>query len=243
VRDITARKQMEEDLRSRNEELARFVYTVSHDLKSPLVTIQTFLGYLAKDMASNDGERVKADLGYIDRAAVKMHDLLEGLLELSRVGRKMNPPEDLPFVELVHAALDTVAGQVAERRVEIRLNEVSVLLHGDRLRLAEVFQNLIENAVKFMGDQPEPLVEIGVDTTGAEPVFYVRDNGMGFDPRHRGKLFGLFEKLHPGTPGTGMGLALIKRIVEVHGGRIWADSAGPGQGTTFCFTLEGTKSC
>lgn len=241
--DITERKQMEEDLQSRNDELARFVYTVSHDLKSPLVTIQTFLGYLGKDLANNDGERVQADLGYIDRAAAKMHDLLEGLLELSRVGRKMNPPEDLPFVALVHAALDAVAGQIAERRVEVCLDEAPVLLHGDRLRLTEIFQNLLDNAVKFMGDQPEPRIEIGVDTAGGELVFYVRDNGLGIDPRHQGKLFSLFEKLHPGTPGTGMGLALIKRIIEVHGGRIWAESTGPGHGTTFRFTLQGTKSC
>jgi PAS domain S-box-containing protein len=240
--DITERKQMEEDLQSRNEELARFVYTVSHDLKSPLVTIQTFLGYLGKDLASNDNERVTSDIGYIGRAAVKMNELLEGLLELSRVGRKMNPPEDLPFRELVHTALDAVAGQIAERQVEIDLSEAKVLLHGDRLRLSEVFQNLIDNAVKFMGNQIKPRIEIGVDRVDGETVFYVRDNGLGIDPRHLGKLFGLFEKLHPGTPGTGMGLALIKRIVEVHGGRIWAESAGPGQGTTIRFTLQGTKA-
>jgi PAS domain S-box-containing protein len=242
VRDITERRQMEDDLRSRNEELARFVYTVSHDLKSPLVTIQTFLGYLGKDIESRDEERVKADLGYIGRASAKMHDLLEGLLELSRIGRMKNPPEDLPFKDLVHAALDSVAGQIAERGVTIDLAEAPVVLHGDRLRLGEVFQNLIDNAVKFMGDQPEPRIEIGVEPDDNEPVFYVRDNGKGIDPRHLGKLFGLFEKLDPGTPGTGMGLALIKRIIEVHGGRIWAESDGPSQGTTFRFTLQGTKS-
>ena len=242
-RDMSERKRMEEDLLARNEELARFVYTVSHDLKSPLVTIQAFLGYLVQDLAANDQERVRADLGYIDRASVKMRDLLDGLLELSRVGRKMNPPEDFLFVDLVRSALDTVAGQIARRGVKIDLAQVPVIVHGDRLRLTQVFQNLIDNAVKFMGDQGEPRIEIGVDTTGAEPVFHVRDNGSGIDPRHMGKLFGLFEKLQPSVPGNGMGLALIKRIIEVHGGKIWAESDGPGRGATFRFTLQGTKSC
>ena len=239
--DITERRQLEAELRERNEELIRFVYTVSHDLKSPLVTIQTFLGYLEKDLAKGDQARVQADFGYIGRAATKMLELLDELLELSRVGRKTNPTEDVLFADLVRAALDAVAGQIAERHVEVRLKEDAVTLHGDRQRLVEVFQNLIDNAVKFMGRQTAPRIEIGVYTSGREPVFYVRDNGSGIDPRHHGKLFGLFEKLHPGTPGTGMGLALIKRIVEVHGGRIWAESAGPDQGATFQFTIQGAR--
>jgi PAS domain S-box-containing protein len=240
LRDITDRKQAEETLRERNEDLVRFVYTVSHDLKSPLVTIQTFLGFLEKDLEKADPERVKTDIGYIQRAAAKMLELLEELLELSRIGRKMNPPEDVPFAELVRGGIEAVAGAIAERGVAVQVADVPLVLHGDRRRLTEVFQNLIDNAVKFMGDQADPRVRIGVDEAGAEPVFFVRDNGMGIDPRHHSKLFGLFEKLHPGTPGTGMGLALVKRIVEVHGGRIWAESAGPGQGATFHFTLKGT---
>jgi signal transduction histidine kinase len=105
----------------------------------------------------------------------------------------------------------------------------------------EVFQNLVDNAVKFMGDQPAPRVEIGVEPKGEDTVFYVRDNGIGVDPRHQSKLFDLFEKLDPGTEGTGIGLALVQRIVEVHGGKIRVESAGPGQGTTFHFTLAKTK--
>ena len=217
------------------------MYAVSHYLKSPLVTIQTFLGFLEQDLAKNDPERVKTDFGYIERAASKMLNLLDELLVLSRVGRKVNPLEEVPFEELVRGALDAVAGRIAEGRVEIRLEPAPLLLCGDRPRLAEVFQNLLDNAVKFMGDQAAPRVEIGAETAEGEPVFFVRDNGSGIDPRHQGKLFGMFEKLHPGTPGTGMGLALVKRIVEVHGGRIWAESAGPGEGATFRFTLQGTK--
>ncbi|MFO0951236.1 MAG: PAS domain S-box protein [Isosphaeraceae bacterium] len=239
--DITARKQAEQALKERNEEVVRFAYTISHDLKSPLVTIRTFLGYLDRDAQEGKTERVRSDLGYIDRAAAKMSTLLEELLELSRIGRKPNPPEDVSLQTLVGEAVETVAGRLQERRIDLRVTQTPVLLRGERTRLFEVFQNLLENAVKFMGDQPDPRIEIGLDESGPELVFFVRDNGMGIDPRHHNKLFGLFEKLHPETEGTGMGLAIVKRIIEVHGGRIWAESAGQGHGTTFRFTLANVK--
>jgi PAS domain S-box-containing protein len=241
VQDVTERKRMEEALQQRNAELIRFTYTVSHDLKSPLVTIRTFLGFLEQDMRQNDAERVSTDLGHMRRAAEKMALLLDELLELSRVGRKMNLAEDIPLQALVAEAVDLVSGRVAQRGVTIQVTDAPILLHGDRVRLLEVFQNLLDNAVKFMGDQPDPRVDVGVEESGSDIVVFVRDNGLGIDPRHKDKLFGLFEKLHPGTEGTGIGLALIKRIVEVHGGRIWAESAGPGQGATFRFTLAKLK--
>ena len=229
------------ELHQKNEELARFTYTASHDLKSPLVTIKTFLGYLELDARNQDAARMDKDLGYIRGAADKMSRLLDELLELSRVGRKMNPFVDAPLETVVQEALDLVAGRIAARGVTVRLTGEPVLLHGDRQRLVEVFQNLVDNAVKFLGDQAAPVVEIGAEPAGGEMVINVRDNGMGIDPRHQHKLFGLFEKLDSGAEGTGMGLALARRIVEVHGGRIWAESAGSGQGATFRFTLAKTK--
>ncbi|MBL9126006.1 MAG: PAS domain S-box protein, partial [Verrucomicrobiales bacterium] len=235
--DISDRKRAEELLRQRNEELMRFIYTVSHDLKSPLVTIRTFLGYLERDMQSRDAARVETDLGYIRKAAEKMSDLLDEILELSRVGRKVNPPEDVPLQAVVGDALDLVAGPLASGKIEVRVTDEPLVLTGDRRRLLELFQNLIDNAVKFMGDQPAPRVEIGAEKLGDAWVLFVRDNGIGIDPRHQDRLFGLFEKLHPGFPGNGVGLAIVKRIVEVHGGRIWVESQGPGCGTTFRFTL------
>jgi signal transduction histidine kinase len=103
----------------------------------------------------------------------------------------------------------------------------------------EIWQNLVENACKFMGNQPKPRVEIGVEKRGPETVFFVRDNGAGIDPRYQAKVFGLFEKLDPKGEGTGMGLALVKRIVEMYKGRIWVESPGLGQGANFLFTLPG----
>jgi signal transduction histidine kinase len=109
---------------------------------------------------------------------------------------------------------------------------------GDRPRLLEVFQNLLDNAVKFMGSQPQPYINIGMRQDGEEPVYYVQDNGIGIAPRYHEKVFGLFERLDIANDGTGIGLTLVKRIIEVHGGRVWVESAGEGQGSTFCFTLS-----
>jgi signal transduction histidine kinase len=111
------------------------------------------------------------------------------------------------------------------------------VVRGDRPRLVEVMQNLLDNAAKFMGDQPEPQIDIGVYERQNQPIFFVRDNGMGIPPAYHEKVFGLFDKLEAQSEGTGVGLALAKRIVEVHGGRIWVESEGKGQGSMFCFTL------
>lgn len=239
--DITDRRKMEEELRRRNEEVIRFAYTVSHDLKSPLVTIRTFLGYLLKDVEKADAARINTDMTHMQRAAERMSRLLDELLELSRVGRKMNPPEDVSLQTLASEALELVAGRLSARQIHVRVTDTPVILRGDRQRLVELFQNLLDNAAKFMGDQAAPRIEIGVEGQGQDQALFVRDNGVGIDPRHQHKLFGLFEKLHPETEGTGIGLALVKRIVEVHGGRVWAESAGVGHGTTFRFTLANTR--
>jgi PAS domain S-box-containing protein len=237
-RDITAHMQAKEELRKKNAELAEFTNTVSHDLKSPLVTIKTFLGYLKKDLG--DPVSLAKDLGYIHGAADKMSSLLDELLALARVGHLGNSSVEVPLQEIVREARRLVAGQIAERGVRVEVTSEPIVLHGDRPRLVEVFQNLLDNAVKFLGDQPEPRIEIGAEQEGGEIVLFVRDNGKGIDPRHKSKLFGLFEKLDPGTPGSGIGLAMVRRIVEIHGGKIHAHSDGPGKGTTFRFTLDKT---
>ena len=230
-------KQAEKKLRLRNDELIHFNYTVSHDLQTPLVTIKNYLGYLEKDMAEADSQRVKKDLSYIHTAVDKMNALLESLRAFSRIGRVANPAVEAPLLDIVQEALDLVAGLLTERGVKVAVPQKSLLLFGDRVLLVELFQNLIGNAVKFMGDQSDPVIEIGPEIKNNETVFFVRDNGMGIDPRHKDKLFGLFEKLHPEMEGTGMGLALVKRIIEIHGGRIWAESEGLGKGACFWFTL------
>jgi len=229
------------ELQEKNAELERFTYAVSHDLKSPLVTIHTFLGYLEQDARKPDRERLDEDLRYLHAASDKMSRLLDELLELTRIGRMVNPLVEAPLQEIANEALVLVAGSIAERGIKVEVTKMPILLHGDRPRLIEVFQNLVENAVKFMGDRAAPLVEIGAEQAGEEIVLFVRDNGIGIDPKHQPKIFGLFEKLNPGTEGDGIGLALVKRIVELHGGRIWVESEGMGKGAAFRFTLAKTK--
>jgi PAS domain S-box-containing protein len=238
-RDITGRKRQEKELSEKNSELERFTYTVSHDLKSPLVTVKTFLGYLEQDLAAPDKERVKQDVAYMHTAADKMGQLLDELLNLARVGRKSNPAERVTFKELAQEVVRLVAGRISTGGAEVQVADAAVTLEGDRPRLMEIWQNLVENACKFMGNQPKPRVEIGVEQRGPETVFFVRDNGAGIDPRYQAKVFGLFEKLDPKVEGTGMGLALVKRIVEMYKGRIWVESPGLGQGANFLFTLPG----
>jgi signal transduction histidine kinase len=235
--DITEGKQREQELRRKTEEMERFTYTISHDLKSPLVTVQTFLGYLAQDLERGDRESWQQDMEYIGSAAGRMARLLDELLRMSRLGRVVNPPARVSLGELVAEAVAAVAGQIAARKVEVEVVGGEIALTGDRPRLVEIWQNLLDNAVKFMGDQPRPRVEMGVEVRAQETVFYVRDNGQGIDPRHQNKVFNLFERLDAGSEGTGLGLAMAKRIVELYEGQIWVDSAGAGQGSCFRFTL------
>lgn len=169
-----------------------------------------------------------------------MSRLLDDLLELSRIGRIVNPPEDVALGELAHEVVELLRGRLDERRTRVEIAADLPRVRGDRQRLREVLQNLVENAVKFMGSQDAPLIRIGVRDEANEPVFYVQDNGQGLDPRYRERLFRLFEKLDPRAEGTGVGLALVQRIVEAHGGRVWAESEGLGRGATFCFTVPGT---
>ncbi|MBN1584042.1 MAG: PAS domain S-box protein [Anaerolineae bacterium] len=249
ARDITERKQAENEreeliaeLETKNAELERFTYTVSHDLKSPLITIKGFLGLLAQDAAVGNKDRLEHDIHTINTAADKMQQLLDDLLELSRIGRLMNPPEEVSFDAIAHEAIELVRGRIVAHGVEIVIAPDLPIVYGDRARLVEVVQNLVDNACKFMGGQLYPRIEIGVrhssaTSDGGEVIFYVRDNGIGIEPKYQDRIFDLFTKLDPTSEGTGIGLAIVKRIVEIHNGTIWVESAGKGSGTTFYFTL------
>lgn len=235
--DITDRKLYEMELKQKNIELERFIYTVSHDLKSPLVTITAFLGYLEADMANGDVERVNKDLGFIRTAANKMGLMLSELLELTRIGRVSANPEIVTLQHVMQEAMAMVAGHISERGVMINTVESSLVFYGDRPRLVEIWQNLLENAVKYMGKQPAPLIELGVEQVTGETVFFVKDNGIGIERKYQHKIFGLFDKLDAKSEGSGLGLALVKRIVEMFNGRIWVESEGAGHGSCFRFTL------
>ncbi|HAV77364.1 MAG TPA: hypothetical protein DCX53_08425 [Anaerolineae bacterium] len=246
--DITEKKQTQLkheglilELESKNAEMERFVYTVSHDLKSPIVTIVGFLGFIEDDVKTGNLEAFRKDMDRVYQATFKMQNLMKNLLELSRIGRLMNEPEVVAFSELVDEALELTHGRLQERNVSVHIDPDLPSVHGDRLRLLELVQNLIDNAAKYMGDQHEPLIEIGSKRfEDRMPIFFVRDNGLGIAPEFHDRVFDLFNKLDPQSEGTGIGLALAKRIVEFHGGRIWVESEA-GKGAAFYFTLPARK--
>lgn len=243
-REITERKKAEferetliKELEAKNTELERFTYTVSHDLKSPLVTITGFLNYLEKSARAGDFDKFNQDLKRIHQAVEKMQTLLKDLLELSRIGRMMNDPVETSYGEIVREALAIVEGNIKANNIKIEFVDKDHKVFGDKIRLVEVLQNLIENAIKFMGNQPSPVIRIGSIVDSNRPItYFVQDNGIGIDPQFIDRIFGLFNKLDTDSPGSGIGLTLVKRIVEVHGGKIWVESE-LGIGSTFYFTL------
>ena len=240
IERMQAQSQREELLQSveaKNAELVRFVYTASHDLQSPLITIKGFLGMLEEEALKGNTEKLKDYSARIGGAADKMAQLLSDLLELSRIGRVINPPEDVPLGGLVDEVVELLAGTITQQNIQMEIADDLPVLYGDRFRLHQVMQNLIENAIKYMGDQPEPRVEIGSRKDDDEIVCFVRDNGIGIESPYQENIFGLFKQLDPQVEGTGIGLALVQRIIELDGGRLWVESTGPGHGSTFCFTL------
>ncbi len=244
TRDVTERKQAEEmrehlieELKAKNDELERFTYTVSHDLKSPLVTLHGFMGLLKKDVADGHAERVERDLERMQSAANAMQHLLEDLLELSRIGRMFNPPEKVLLTPATREAAARVTGRLNEHGIELEIAEDMPAVVADRPRILQVLQNLIDNGAKFIGGGDDPRIEVGARVDGDEVVCFVRDNGIGIDPRFHDKVFGLFDRLDKAYDGTGIGLALVERIMKVHSGRTWVESEGEGHGSTFYFAL------
>ncbi len=237
IRDISDRKTAETTLKQKNQEMEHFVYSVSHDLKSPLVTIKSFLSMLRQDIQAQDHEQVEEDLRYIAGAADRMDELLAALLQLSRVGRTETEAQLIDAAELVEQCLVALSGLMHEKQIEVRVGDIAQKLYGDPVRLGQIWQNLVENAVKYLGNQQQPQIEIGMEDQGDNPTFYVRDNGIGIDPEHAERIFALFSQLDPQSPGCGLGLPMVKKIVELYQGRVWFESGGKGKGCCFYFTL------
>ena len=235
--ELMERQKLISQLEANNAELERFTYTVSHDLRNPLVTIKGFLGMLDKDLQDGRKDRIASDFRRIANAADKMDELLSDLLELSRVGRIINTPEEVDFVKLTTEAVELLDARLRSKNVTVNISPDLPTVFGDRVRLREVMENLIDNAAKYAEKRHSPNIDIGASRKKSDHVIFVRDNGMGIESQHLTKIFGLFEKLDQNSEGTGIGLALIKRIIETHGGKIWVESDGLEKGSTFYFTI------
>jgi len=237
TRNVTELKQTAGELQKKNADIEQFIYTTSHDLRTPMVTVKTFLGYLERDMAGNDRDRVAQDLQFIHDAADKMTLLLDELQELSRIDHIASPPVKVSLLRLAADAVNDLAGIINERKAVIRMPDTDLMLFADSQHLRQIWHNLIENAIKYSRNDCLPRIELGVRQENGETIFFVKDNGIGIDLRYGAKIFKMFEKLDPLSDGAGLGLSMIQRLVEKYGGRIWVESEGIGRGACFCFTL------
>jgi PAS domain S-box-containing protein len=218
-------------------EMEAFSYSVSHDLRAPLRAISGFARIVLEDFRGEVPEEAARLLVRIAQNAERMGALIDGLLDFSRLSRQPLRLARVRPADLVREVLEELAPLRESRRIEIRVGEMPEC-EADRLLLRQVYANLLANAIKYTSGCAEARIEVGAITMGLGPVYYVRDNGVGFDMAHAGKLFGMFQRLHlpSEAEGNGIGLALVRRIVERHGGRVWADAA-PGNGATFFFRL------
>jgi signal transduction histidine kinase len=226
------------ELEQKNAELARFTYTVSHELRSPLVTIQGFAGLIEEELAAmGNPPGLQAHVRRISVAVDTLDALLADLLRLSHAGEGPGKKEAVRFDIIAREAADLLCQPLEDRGVRLEIQPDLPFVEVDRNHVREALVNLIENAIKFSGNVAAPTIRIGFGTSADEAAFFVQDNGIGIDPRYLERIFRIFEKLDSSVAGNGIGLAIVKRIIESHNGRIWAESGGDDTGTTFWFTL------
>jgi PAS domain S-box-containing protein len=246
IRDITERKCTQDELARQAQELARsnaeleqFAYVASHDLQEPLRMVSSYTQLLAKRYQGQLGPDADRFIGYAVDGVTRMQQLINDLLAYSRVrtkGKELEPTDCQAVFDGVLANLQAAIGESGA----VITHDVLPVVMADGWQLTQLFQNLIGNAIKFHGEEP-PRVHIAVERKGAEWVLAVRDNGIGLEPEYAERIFLIFQRLHSRSayPGTGIGLAICKRIVERHGGRIWVESQ-PGSGSAFFFTFPAT---
>lgn len=242
--DITRIKQAEESLRryaseleTANKELESFSYTVSHDLRAPLRSLDGFSGLLLEDYGDKLDETGKDYIQKVRKASQTMSQLIDDILKLSRITRAEMHQEQVDLSDLARSILEGLKYTQPDRQAVLKIDS-NITVTGDLALLRVALNNLLENAWKYTGKCAQTRIEFGSLNQNGQEVYFIRDNGVGFDMQYKDKLFQPFQRLHTSKeyPGTGIGLATVQRVIQRHGGRIWAESE-LGKGTTFYFTL------
>lgn len=224
-------------LEAANKELEAFSYSVSHDLRAPLRAIDGFSRVLLEDHSDKLDSEATRLLNIVRDNTQKMGQLIEDLLNLSRLGRKQMEMSEIDMAKHAKSVFDELKATTPERAIQLDIKTLPIA-HGDKSMIRQVFVNLLSNAIKFTRLKEKAVIEIGSRTQGNENVYYIKDNGVGFDMLYLNKLFGVFQRLHSAEEfdGTGVGLAIVQRIIHRHGGRAWAEGK-VNEGATFYFTL------
>ncbi len=228
------------DLARSNADLEQFAYVASHDLQEPLRMVASFTQLLAKRYRGQLDQDADEFIGFAVDGANRMQQLINDLLVYSRVGTRGKPPAPTDLSEVLSHAEANLHEAIKESKAEVTHSPLPIV-DGDQVQLTQLLQNLLANAIKFRS-QEAPRIHVSAQTQGGDWLLSVQDNGIGIAPEHQERIFAIFQRLHPRDeyPGTGIGLAICKKIVERHGGHIWAESV-PGQGTTFYFNLSGAR--
>ncbi len=245
LRDFAERERLVEALASRaaqlarsNRELEQFSYIASHDLQEPLRMVGSYTQLLEQRYGPQLDDDAREFLRYAREGATRMRELIDALLSYSRIDTRAEPFQRVAADDVLNVAVSNLRGALVQSGAVLHRTPLPIV-EVDRIQLGQVFQNLIGNAVKFHGPKP-PQIWIGAERRGAEWLFTVRDDGIGIPPEYQERIFIIFQRLHTREeyPGTGIGLAVCKKVVERHGGKLWVESSGvPGEGTTFLFTL------
>ena len=244
LHDITERRQaqqaqerLSQQLQAKVSELEAFSYGIAHDLRSPLVSIEGFSRLLREDIQNQKMESVQEDIRLLESGVRKMQDFLNSTLEYSRSGHQIKLAKNVSFGKIVKEVITEFTEQMSSIGATVSVAETFPRVYVDRMRIKQVLTNLIQNSIKYR-DKTVPLkIEIGYYPSENEVVFFVRDNGSGIDASEAEKVFALFYRGTADGEGSGIGLAIVKKIIEAHGGRIWVQQGQSGKGTTMCFTL------